>query len=152
MPPPPQVFYQKHQPYTLMQGIWRRCPTRKGPRCRGRGEAAGHFVFTGETFRTAAVNRTLAGFDFPRRTVVCRRRSLRPRLGSSEISIKEVARRRGTPTRKNPSTDYGNGSSVELLISVGAEGTGGNYYGLRVRKAGPPCHRMSDNVDHLALL
>ena len=41
------------------------CPARKGLRCCGRGEAVGDNVFTGEPFRTAAVDRAVPGFPVP---------------------------------------------------------------------------------------
>ena len=48
---------KKHQPYKFIRGAWMRCLAKRGPRCRGRGEAAGDCVFTSEPFRTAAVDR-----------------------------------------------------------------------------------------------
>jgi hypothetical protein len=41
------------------------CYAREGPRCRGRGEAAGDCVFTAEPFRKAAVDRAVPGFPVP---------------------------------------------------------------------------------------
>ena len=58
------------------------CLTRKGRRCRGRGEAAGDCVDTAKPFRTAAVDRTVVRGS-PHRTRYCHRRGLRPRPGSS---------------------------------------------------------------------
>ena len=48
---------------------------------------------------------------------------------------------------KRPSTECGNGSHVELFISVGAEGHAASTLGPELGWWDPPCHRAPDNLD-----
>ena len=93
------------------------CLAKQGPRCRGRGEAAGDYVFTAEPCRTAAVDRTVAR-PLPHRlnSIYCRRWGLRPRPGSSgKTEQGNEEKMEGFFTWKGPSTDCRSGSPEELL-------------------------------------
>ena len=60
--PPPSVL-RKHQPLTSRRGAGRSCPTKRGNRCCGRGEAAGDCIYIGMTLRTAADLAELRNLD-----------------------------------------------------------------------------------------
>ena len=54
--PPPSVL-RRHQPFTSRRGARRRFPTRRGPQCCGRGEAAGNCASAAGAFSTAFADR-----------------------------------------------------------------------------------------------
>ncbi len=64
-PPPPSAFTWTPTPHVQARSGEAGCPARRGPWCRGRGEAAGDSVFTAELFRTAAVDRAVPGSPVP---------------------------------------------------------------------------------------
>jgi len=62
---PPSVFTRTPTLHVQARSREACCPARRGPRSRGRGEAAGDCVFTAEPLRTAVVDRAVSGFPAP---------------------------------------------------------------------------------------
>ncbi len=128
--------YENTNPIRLGEEQGGGCLVRRGTRCRGRGEVVGDCVFTAEPLRTAAVDRAVPGLPVPHGILpspvfeaharfVGKHRTRRWR--EDEELTKGKVRDRLRERRPG-------GASV----SGGCEGTCGNYFGSRVRKAGPP--------------
>ena len=117
------------------------CLTRQGPRCRGRGEAAGDCVFAAEPLRTPTVDRTVArAFAASLNSVYCRRRGLRPRPGSvGKNANMEVKRRRRQSSRgKVHRPIVGAEARRSFCKAGGPKGQAAAIPGTRDREAGPP--------------
>ena len=132
------------------------CLTRQGPRCRGRGEAAGDCVFTAEPCRTAAIDRTVArAFAASTNSLYCRRRGWRPRPGSvGKNSNREVKRRwRKSSRGKVHRPTAGSRSGVEGRASVKRGGRRDRrqlFMGQEFGRRDPPVHRRTTILERLS--